>query len=115
MLLETYVYLRNADAKGFYHEKLTESLWKRMEEVSQFGGTEPLLPEADGGLEKCSTCKSRVLHERVHAKHRRSECPFSSLSNTKARAATKELLALLDTDPSYDVAAGIHALLAKYK
>jgi hypothetical protein len=34
LILETYVYLRDASAKSFYHESMTEQLWELMADLT---------------------------------------------------------------------------------
>jgi hypothetical protein len=34
LILQTYTYLRDASAKSFYHESMTESLWDRLADLS---------------------------------------------------------------------------------
>jgi hypothetical protein len=96
LILQTYCYLRDADAKGFYHESMTESLWSRLAELSTRdsydggGGT----PPGDGRRGRwCSHCRNPKVHELYHVGPSKPDCPLLSVPNsTKARNISKKAL-----------------------
>jgi hypothetical protein len=102
LILQTYVYLRDASAKGFYHESMTESLWTRLAELSS-NLTETKPPAGGDGNKRgrCSHCRNPKLHELCHAGPTKSDCPIAEVTDySKARTIAKKALENWTASPS---------------
>jgi hypothetical protein len=117
LILQTYTYLRDANAKSFYHESMTESLWDRLATLtvnpgggggSSVGqGTET--PAIVGGgaaavtaKPRCSHCRSAKLHELMRVRPAKLCCPVKDLSSKKAREVAKGAIEAWGRDPSIE-------------
>jgi hypothetical protein len=104
LVLRTYVYLRDAESKAYYHESMTEDLWARMAllndkllsmPISEHEGGEPspkLKEKPDRqpskeGNPKCSHCRSSTVHKKLSLDPTKKVCPFLTLPQVDARKA----------------------------
>jgi hypothetical protein len=100
LILQIYTYLRDAQAKDFYHESMAGAIWERIANVPsatpyQAGGT------PDG---KCSWCASRDFHKLFNAVGQRDYCPVKPILNkAKAKDATKWIMDQKRADPTKDI------------
>jgi hypothetical protein len=114
LILRTYVYLRDADAKGFYHASMTETLWDRVAQLtlqsntgsSHGGGNSNNDDTSDGGLPpvkpkegtpRCSHCRNATVHKLLKLEARKTVCVFLELPQAQARKAASEAVALHQT------------------
>jgi hypothetical protein len=109
LILQTYLYLRDASSKGFYHESMTESLWDRLSLLSSVKGNEKVGRGAGGsggsggrgsvgatngggtggGVLRCSHCCSPKLHELAKVRPSKQVCPVKDFAAKKAKAIAK--------------------------
>jgi hypothetical protein len=105
LVLQTYVYLRDTDSKGFYHETMTENLWNCVAQLTLQSGlpgpsdwSSPLeptvVPKKPDGTPYCSHCRNATVHNLLGIKAMKLVCVFLTLSQTHARKAASEALAL---------------------
>jgi hypothetical protein len=115
LVLQTYTYLRDANAKSFYHESMTESLWDRLATLTVNpgggeggGGQGTGTPGAGGGgggggaKPRCSHCRSIRLHELMRVRPAKLCCPVKELSSKKAREVAKEAIESWNRDPTVE-------------
>ena len=115
LLLNNYVYLRDAKEKGFLNDTINSSIWAFVSSTvppkrSPIGAGPPreVTPERDDGRcdikspPKCSHCNSNRIHPLMCPPigEGRGHCPFKDLPQTKARAARKAALEAFDADRS---------------
>ena len=117
LILQTYVYLRDAQAKGFYHESMSEALWRRLEDVSK-----PLPKGSAGGAggtpaeTKCGHCGTKELHRLVNKPGQKRYCPVKSLTEAnKAKEAAKWVVEQKLADPEKDTQEVIAAAIEQFK
>jgi hypothetical protein len=105
LVLQVYIYLRDAHAKDFYHESMAGAMWERIARI-------PSTPaQAGGGVEssRCSWCTSKEMHQLFHVLGQRDQCPLKALTNkAKAKEAAKWIVDQKKGDPKKE----IHQLLA---
>ena len=101
LVLNTYVYLRDAEASDYTSTTMYRSMWESMTEVrnqcfalgvaleeARESGGKKGKPDGDGGGSKqCSHCRSRKLHELLGVGIGRATCPFGELKSAQARKA----------------------------
>jgi hypothetical protein len=127
LVLRTYVYLRDADAKGFFfHETMTENLWNRMAQLTlQAGmpgpsGVDPapvlpaVVPKKLEGTPRCSHCQNSTVHNLLGLKPVKSVCLFLALPQAYARKAASESLALHQSDGGVSLPECCQMKLAEY-
>jgi hypothetical protein len=112
LFLENYVYFREAEAKDFFHEKLTTALWKRIEEV---GPAAPSTPKAEDTDRGCAHCRCPKVHDAMGVAPTRRDCPLGKLSAAKARLAGKEFYIAFKADSTLDVVAKVKSLCDTHK
>jgi hypothetical protein len=128
LILHTYVYLRDSDSKGFYHESMTESLWDRFATLSAQknegrgggnggggGGDEKGKGKGKGkgddkgkGGDKannkqfwCSHCHSSKCHILAGVSPSKTDCPLLDVTDlSKARTIAKEAVELFEEHPT---------------
>jgi hypothetical protein len=115
LILQTYTYLRDASAKSFYHESMTESLWDRFADLSinnPGGGddgssrnTGPPVSAGGGGSNggtkpRCSHCRSIKLHKLMRVCPAKVVCPVKELGPAKAREVAKSAIEAWERDSS---------------
>jgi hypothetical protein len=94
LILRTYAYLRDADAKAFYHESMTASLWDKIADLalttqgklppdSGSGAT----PKASTSNPRCSHCRNATAHKTLKIDPIKRVCPFLALPQADARKA----------------------------
>jgi hypothetical protein len=125
LILETYVYLRDAAAKSFYHESMTENLWELMADLTvqqaamidaTHGGDSditPIIPKE--GTPRCSHCRNTSLHKLLEIQSTKKVCVFLDLVQSKARKAAGEALAEFKESPDKSLREICRAVLAKHK
>ena len=105
LVLRTYVYLRDADAKGFYHETMTKNLWNRMAQLTLQAGMPgpsggepapiiPAVPKKVEGAPRCSHCRNSTVHNLLGIKPIKTVRVFLTLPQVYARKAASESLSL---------------------
>jgi hypothetical protein len=114
LVLRTYVYLRDADSKGFYHASMTETLWDRVAQLtlqsetgpSHGGGIGNTGDTSNGGVPPskqkegtpcCSHCRNATIHKLLKLEARKTVCFFLDLPQAQARKAASDALALHQT------------------
>jgi len=113
-LLETYVYLRDAEKNRFFSESMTRALWRQArspllapsiatEEEEKQRSTMGA-GDAEG---RCSHCRRRSVHEGTT----KSKCPLKNFSGTAARALVKSF----SDEKAKQVIAAAVAAMAKDK
>jgi hypothetical protein len=125
LVLQTYVYLHDADTKGFYHESMTESLWDRFAAMSSeshdnngngggggvggggngrgkvAGKEKEKIDKADDKRPKCSHCRNLKYHELAKVSPFKGACPLLEVTDfAKARAIAKQAVALFLGTPN---------------
>ena len=113
--MQTYTYLRDANAKSFYHESMTESLWDRLATLTvnpgggEVGGGQGTgTPGAGGGgggrgaKPRCSHSRSIRLHELMKVRPAKRYCPVKELSSKKAREVANEAIESWNRDPTVE-------------
>jgi hypothetical protein len=103
LILQVYVYLRDAQSKDFYHEFMAEALWTRMGTLSspQKGKG----PGTEGVTTKCGQCGTKALHQLLDKPGQKNFCPFKEFeSQAKAKEAAKWVVSQAQANPSKEVA-----------
>jgi hypothetical protein len=109
LLVQTYVYLREANHKDYQSLALMANLHQRMDELGmhQYDGDhgDATTKTANGNnkLPQCSLCKSPDLHILFSVENNRNVCPLGSLLPKAAKECRVEILSrakLLGSDPS---------------
>jgi hypothetical protein len=106
LVLKTYVYLRDAGAKSFYHESMTESLWARMTQLTMDqqgpgdGGTGAGTPDGPAVTLRCAHCRSISIHKILKLDPYKRTCFFVDLNQAAARKAASEAVALHKDNPN---------------
>jgi len=109
-LLETYVYLRDAEKNKFFAESMTRALWRQgptqqwMKAPPTDDEPEPRSasgPGEDDG--RCAHCRRRAVHEGTS----KSKCPLKSFTGTGARALLKSFS---DAKAKQVIASAVQAL-----
>jgi hypothetical protein len=106
LVLKTYIYLRDADAKSFYHESMTESLWAKMTQLTlDSGGGGRDDDDETGGARtsspmRCGHCRSVSIHKLLNLEPYKRSCYFKDLTQSAARKAASEAVAIHKDDPS---------------
>ena len=112
LILNTYVYLRDAEASDYTSTTMYRSMWESMTEVrnqcfalgvaleeARESGAKKGKPDGDGGGSKqCAHCRSRKLHELLGVGVGRSTCPFSDLKSAQARKAAGVAMAAFEKE-----------------
>jgi hypothetical protein len=106
LVLKTYVHLRDAADKKFYHASQQEALWSR---VTVLEHEHPSGPPKPGGLggpgtpgpPRCSHCRSGELHVLLGLPAGKPSCPLIALKHASAelKAATKKVLDSVKAHP----------------
>ncbi|CAJ1932118.1 unnamed protein product [Cylindrotheca closterium] len=108
LLLQNYIYLRDARKKDFGSNTITEKNIGRVDKMNQKlqreleslraakgrGGREPTKDkgrEGDSTLKKCSQCKSRTLHTALKLEHNKTVCPLAGHAGSWAKVAAEEV------------------------
>jgi hypothetical protein len=131
LVLQTYTYLRDANAKSFYHESMTESLWDRLATLVNPGAGEDSGSRAGGGTgtggsvgggssgvvavakpPRCSHCRSIKLHELKQVRPAKLCCPLKDLSSKKARDIAKKAIEAWGRDSSGTFSSTLEAVKA---
>ena len=108
LILQMYVYLQDSQAKGFYHESMSEALWKRLEDTSK-SGPKNGVGGATPSDTKCGHCGTKELHRLVGKPGQKRYCPVKHVVEpSKAKEAAKWVVEQHHADPDKDV----HELIA---
>ncbi|CAJ1967906.1 unnamed protein product [Cylindrotheca closterium] len=108
LLLQNYIYLRDARKKDFGSNTITEKNIGRVDKMNQKlqreleslraakgrGGREPTKDkdkEGDSTLKKCSQCKSRTLHTALKLEHNKTVCPLAGHAGSWAKVAAEQV------------------------
>jgi hypothetical protein len=114
LILRTYVYLCDANSKGFYHASLTETLWDQVAQLtlqskiglSHRGGVSNTGDTSNGGVPPskqkegtplCSHGCNATIHKLLKLEARKTVCFFLDLLQAQARKAASDALALHQT------------------
>lgn len=104
-VIQTYVYLRDAERKSYVDETMYESLFKR-HSVTPSAGT-PSNNKRDGAS-TCSHCRCPVGTAHPGGK---GTCVFGALSYLKAREAGQKFVQALEASPNMDKAKKVKELI----
>jgi hypothetical protein len=112
LILQIYTYLRDAQAKEFYHESMTGAIWERIANI-------PTTPAstAGGGSEssRCSYCTNKDMHKLFNVLGQRDLCPVRSLPNkAKAKDAAKWIVDQKRADSSKDIQTLLASALTQF-
>ena len=106
LILQIYTYLRDAQAKDFYHESMAGAIWERIARIPA-GQVQALAVFVEPS--RCSWCASKELHQLFKVLGQRDHCPLKALTNkAKAKEAAKWIVDQKKGDPRKE----IHQLLA---
>ena len=109
-LLETYVYLRNAQKEKFQDPSFTRSLLSNLARGSA-GGTEAPPAAASSGQEtRCKHCRRAGIHSGTSKEDcllsglpaRKAQSALSGLNKTKAKAVAKAIKEAVSSNPNGD-------------
>jgi hypothetical protein len=111
LILQVYTYLRDAQAKDFYHESMAGAIWERIGDLSIMPS-----PGGDGRgtppeVTKCGYCGSKEMHKLFNVPGQKTLCPVKDVARAKAKEAAKWIVDQKRADPAQD----IHALLTSAK
>jgi hypothetical protein len=111
--LETYIYLRDAKAKAFYHESMAEVLWDKVAGLTMMlaaaadsyqGGSNGELKKASSpSSPRCSHCQNATLHKLLNSESTKKACYFIELFQAKARKAASKAIAEHKESPDKDI------------
>jgi hypothetical protein len=94
LILRTYVYLRDADAKAYYHESMTATLWNKIADLSLAAQSQSPPDNGGGGAgparkdnARCSHCRNATAHKTLKIDPVKRLCPFLDLPQADARKA----------------------------
>jgi hypothetical protein len=112
LILQVYTYLRDAQAKDFYHESMAGAIWERIANI-------PTTPAstAGGGSEssRCSYCTNKDMHKLFNVLGQRDLCPVKSLPNkAKAKDAAKWIVDQKRADSSKDIQTLLASALTQF-
>ena len=111
LILQIYTYLRDAQAKDYYHESMSGAIWDRIANI-------PAVPSHIGGgpePSRCSWCTSKELHKLFNVLGQKDLCPVKTLPNkAKAREAAKWIVDQKRTDPTKDIPNLLVSALAQF-
>jgi hypothetical protein len=113
LILQVYTYLRDAQAKSFYHESMSGALWERISDLTvlsagQIGG---------GAAEasRCAWCNNRDFHKLLNIEARKDLCPFRSQTDrAKAREGAKWVVDQKRASPTSDAPELLAKALIKF-
>jgi hypothetical protein len=114
LVLNTYAYLRDAKAKSFYHESMTENLWSTMADLQNRlnnaldtknkpgsrGGSTGGGDAAKARAPKCSHCRSTKLHDQLKLKPGKTHCPLEDQPAAKARKVASATVKAFEAEPA---------------
>jgi hypothetical protein len=102
LILQVYTYLRDAQAKDFYHESMAGAIWERIGSL-QMANPSPTGPGA-GSESKCSWCSNKDLHKLFNIPGQRNLCPLKTLPDkNKAKEAAKSIVDQKRADSAKDI------------
>jgi hypothetical protein len=112
LILQVYTYLRDAQAKDFYHESMAGAIWERIANISATPSS-----NAGGGPEssRCSYCTNKDMHKLFNVLGQRDLCPVKSLSTkAKAKDAAKWIVDQKRADSTKDIQALLASALTQF-
>jgi hypothetical protein len=112
LILQTYTYLRDAQAKDFYHESMAGAIWERIGDL-----TAPSTNEGAGrGPEtRCGWCSHKDLHQLFNVAGQRAVCPIKDVTpKAKAKEAAKWIVDQKRADPNKDLKALLASALTQF-
>ena len=123
LILQTYVYLRDADAKDFYDVSMSACLWTRFADMVETNEDNSGVGDGVGGGGKtkprCGHCRSTLCHELARVGLSKTSCSLREVTDSpKARAIAKQAVALFaehPTGPFLDVMAGVRGRMSKHE
>jgi hypothetical protein len=102
LILQIYTYLRDAQAKDFYHESMAGAIWERIGSLQM--ATPAQVTPGNGSESKCSWCASKDLHKLFNLMGQRNLCPVKALPDkSKAKEAAKSIVDQKRADPTKDI------------
>jgi hypothetical protein len=113
LILQVYTYLRDAQAKYFYHKSMAGAIWERIGDLSatpSSGGDSRTPPEAT----KCSYCGSKEMHKLFNVLGQKTLCPVKEVPRTKAKEAAKWIVDQKRADPAKDIQALLTSAKAQF-
>jgi hypothetical protein len=125
LVLKTYVYLRDAGAKSFYHESMTETLWDRITQLTtqDHGSRDDAGPRTESGgsasasrsSSRCGHCRSVSVHKTLNLEPFKKTCFFKDLTQAIARKAASEAVAKHKDNPDESLREHCYVILMGYK
>jgi hypothetical protein len=101
LILQIYTYLRDAQAKDFYHESMAGAIWERIGSLQMASPSQT--GTGAGGESKCSWFSSKDLHKLFNVVGQRSLCPLKTLTDkSKAKEAAKSIIDQKRADSAKD-------------
>jgi hypothetical protein len=117
LVLQTYVYLRDAESKSFYHESMTETLWEHVSALTLLAapadGILPAASEPRSSTGRCSHCRNSSAHKLLNLLPTKHCCVFGALSQTDARKAAGDAVARHKERPGSEFRACCNAAITK--
>jgi len=110
LILQMYTYLRDAQAKDFYHESMAGALWERIGDLSHT----PSPTNGNGGTTeptRCGLCGNKDMHKLFNVLGQKTLCPVKDVPRAKAKDAAKWIVDQKRAAPDKD----IHSLLSEAK
>jgi hypothetical protein len=111
LILQVYIYLRDAQVKDFYHESMAGAIWERIANI-------PAIPSTGGGgaeSSRCSLCTNKDMHKLFNVLGQRDLCPVKSLPNkAKAKDAAKWIVDQKRADSTKDIQTLLASALTQF-
>lgn len=115
LILQVYTYLRDAQAKDFYHESMAGAIWERI------GNLDAPLPSGGGGggggneATRCGWCNQKEMHRLFNLPGQRNVCPVKDLTDkSKAKEAAKWIVDQKRADPSKELQELLTSALSQF-
>ena len=105
LLFQNYIYLRNAKAKKFMSDELTEKIMTSLKlsfqqeldtlklmKTSSTKKDTTTSANSEEALKRCNHCRHRETHETLKAEHNKSVCPLKKFPAAWSKQAAKKVL-----------------------
>jgi hypothetical protein len=115
LVLQVYMYRRDARAKDFYHESMTGVIWERIGDLSLTPNISSNTGVIGAGVTQCGWCNQRELHPLFDVPGQRQACPVKDLTNkANAKEAGKWIVDQKHVTPSKDIQELLVSALAQF-
>jgi hypothetical protein len=98
LVLQTYIYLRDAELKSFYYESMMEPLWEQVSALTLLAapadGILPNTSESRSTTGCCSHCCNSSAHKVLNLPPTKNCCVFAALSQADAQKVAGDTLLL---------------------